>query len=98
MKLAELGKEKIAVVGLGSENFALLNFLYLKGYRFPVTIFAFQNRKIMEKQYPTLKTWKHINWIVSKPNFKQLKKYNLILKSPGAFFLRSCENNYKNLR
>lgn len=86
MKIAELAKEKIAVVGLGSENFALLNFLYSKGYTFPITIFAFQSRQEMEKYYPALKKWKHITWIISKPNFNQLKNYSLVLKSPGAFF------------
>lgn len=86
MKLTELARENIAVVGLGSENFALLHFLHSKGYTFPITIFAFQSRSEMENQYPALKKWKHITWIVSKPNFNQLKKFNLILKSPGAFF------------
>ncbi len=86
MKIAELVKERIAVVGLGSENFALLNFLYSKGYTFPITIFAFQSRQEMEKHYPALKKWKHISWVISKPNFRQFKKFSLIIKSPGAFF------------
>ncbi len=86
MKIAELAKQRIAMVGLGSENFALLNFIYSKDYTFPITIFAFQSRLEMEKQYPVLKSWTQITWIVSKPNFKQLKNYTLVLKSPGAFF------------
>ena len=86
MKIAVLANEKIAVVGLGSENFALLNFLASKGYTFPVTIFAFQSREEMEKHYHPLKKWEHITWIISKPNFNQLKNYSLVLKSPGAFF------------
>jgi UDP-N-acetylmuramoylalanine--D-glutamate ligase len=86
MKIAELAKQRIAVVGLGSENFALLNFIYSKNYTFPITIFAFQSRQEMEKHYPSLKKWKHISWVISKPNFKQLKSYSLVLKSPGAFF------------
>jgi UDP-N-acetylmuramoylalanine--D-glutamate ligase len=86
MRLTELAKDNIAVIGLGSENFALLNFLFSKGYTFQITIFAFQSREEMQNQYPVLKKWKHITWIVSKPNIKQLQKYSLILKSPGAFF------------
>lgn len=86
MRLTDLATENIAVVGLGSENFALLNFIYSKGTAFPITIFAFQSRTEMKKQYPALKNWRDITWIVSKPNFKQLKKYSLIFKSPGAFF------------
>jgi len=86
MTIKEITKETIAVVGLGSENFALLNFLFTKKIIFPITIFAFQGRQEIERHYPELEKWNHITWVISKPSFIRLKKFSLILKSPGAFF------------
>lgn len=86
MTIQKIKEETIAIVGLGSENFALLNFLFTKKVIFPITIFAFQGRQEIERHYPELKKWNHITWVISKPSFNRLKKYSLIIKSPGAFF------------
>ncbi len=95
MNITDLKKEQIILVGLGSENYALIDYLKTKNFRRPLTIISFSSRLESEKIYPKLKKWKNITWIKGQPNFKQLKKYSLIIKSPGAFFSPSLRQQLK---
>ena len=78
MKLTDLIKENIALIGLGSENYALLKFLATKKINSPITIFSFHSRKSMEITHPELKQWSHITWKISTPTIQQLKKFTII--------------------
>ncbi len=95
MKITDISKEQLALVGLGSENYALLKFLITKKIYSPVTIFSFHSRKSIEITYPKLKQWSHITWKTSKPNIQQLKKFTVIIRSPGAFFSPTLRKQLK---
>lgn len=74
------------MIGLGIENYALLEFLVSNGERFPITIFTFQSCQEMEITYPKLKKWKHVKWKIGVPQFDKLKEFSLIIRSPSSFF------------
>ena len=95
MKLTDLIKENIALIGLGSENYALLKFLATKKINSPITIFSFHSRKSMEITHPELKQWSHITWKISTPTIQQLKKFTIIIRSPGAFFSPTLRKQLK---
>jgi UDP-N-acetylmuramoylalanine--D-glutamate ligase len=95
MKITDLKKETIALVGLGPENYSLIEFLIHTKEIYPLTIFALQSRGDMEQQYPKLKNWKHITWNISKPTFNNLKKFSLIIRTPGSFFSPKLRRDLK---
>lgn len=91
----ELGKHSIILIGLGSENYALLSYLKERGVKIRPTVLSIASRSIMEKQYPALKKWKHIKWQTGKPSWSQLKTYSLIIASPGAYLSPSLRRRLK---
>jgi len=86
MTLKQLNKETIALIGFGSEHYAMLDYLFSKHITAPITVFEMKSRRIIEKRYPKLKQWKQIDWQKDTRDLETLKLFSLIIKSPGAFF------------
>lgn len=78
----------VAVLGLGSENYALLEYSFAQGMHMPVTVFDKRSRSELKKQYPALASWKHVSWQTAAPTYEMLRNYSLIFRAPG-FFLKS---------
>jgi UDP-N-acetylmuramoylalanine--D-glutamate ligase len=95
MKIPDLNKQNIACLGLGSENYAMLEYIMKHGFKKPLTIFEFKKRSEFEKRYPQLKNWKHISWQTGKQDFKNLKKFSLLFRSPGVFLSESTREQLK---
>ncbi len=82
MNLSFLKNKKIAVLGLGIENFALLNFLLAKKISSSFTVFdARQAKELGHKQ--KILAGKPIKWQVYQPDKTNFKKYDILFRSPG---------------
>lgn len=84
MKLTDLKKQSIILLGLGSENFFLLLWLRENGFTNNITIWDKLTKEKLAERYDFLAKAKNINWILNK-NLPDLKDYSLIVRSPGVF-------------
>lgn len=84
MKLENLKKQNIILLGLGSENFFLLMWLREQGLTENITIWDVLPKEKLGERYKFLARDKKINWLLNKkmPDFKA---YSLIVRSPGVF-------------
>lgn len=76
-------KEKIALLGLGLENKALLNFLNNNYKNLDITICDRQSAPEVKKNNPEIKEYKSIKWKTGKDFNQNLKDFSLLFRSPG---------------
>ncbi|MCX6792549.1 MAG: UDP-N-acetylmuramoyl-L-alanine--D-glutamate ligase [Candidatus Falkowbacteria bacterium] len=84
MKLNELKKQNIILLGLGAENFFLTLWLREQGLTNTITIWDTLAADKLGERYKFLVKDKNINWILNK-KLPELKSYSLIVRSPGVF-------------
>jgi len=84
MKLKDLKKQKIILLGLGAENFFLTLWLREQGLTNTITIWDTLAAEKLGERYKFLVKDKNINWILNK-KLPDLKSYSLIVRSPGVF-------------
>ncbi len=83
--LKKLESEKIALIGLGSENYALLRFLIKHKFKGALTVYDKASAKELGARYKTLKKAKQITWRLGFPHYNEINNSSLILRSPGVF-------------
>lgn len=81
MKLQE---KKIALLGLGEENLALLDFLVKKNISFSV---GDRNEKLEKEKYQKRAQGKIENFYLGKNYLKNLDKFDLVFRTPGIPYL-----------
>jgi UDP-N-acetylmuramoylalanine--D-glutamate ligase len=86
MTLKQLNQETIALIGLGAEHYALLDYLLSKKITAPITVFEKQSKAELQKRFPKIKKWQNVKWEHDTRSIEHLSKFSLILKSPGAHF------------
>jgi len=81
MKITDLNNKKIALLGLGADNYAMLKFLFgkVKGAEF--TICDKRSKKELGNKYKELK--KKVTWILGPAYNKKLYQYDILFRSPG---------------
>jgi len=92
MKLKELKKQNIILLGLGAENFFLLLWLREQGLAQSITIWDTLPKEKLGERYNFLIKDKNINWVLNKP-LPSLKPYSLIVRSPGVFLKPSVRKD-----
>jgi len=83
MTLKNLANKKIALLGLGVENYALLKFLLAKKVVCQVVIYE-KKQKEEIKQYLELSKFKNVSWSLGEYYAKDLSGFNIIFRSPGS--------------
>lgn len=81
--MKNLSAEKIALLGLGLENQALLFFLNKKYKNLDITICDTRSEHEIKKIFPEIKKYKNIKWQTGKNFNINLKKFSLLFRSPG---------------
>lgn len=84
MNLTYLKKQSLIFLGLGAENFFLILWLREQGLDYEITIWDILPKEKLGERYNFLVKDKNINWQLSK-KLPDLKKYSLIVRSPGVF-------------
>lgn len=95
MSFASLQKEKIILVGLGSENYAWLKYIEKQHTDLDLTVLSFHSRAEMTNMYPEIKAWTSLKWRMTKPTITELTQGTLIIKSPGAYFSPALRKKLK---
>lgn len=88
--LINLQNKKIAILGLGIENYALVKFL-IANYRriigelreLDITICDKRSKKELGKKYKELVKYRNIKWRLGKDCDKKLDKFDILFRSPG---------------
>ena len=81
MKFTDLNNKKIALLGLGTENYAMLKFLFgkVKGAEF--TVCDKRSKEALSDKY---KEFKHkVKWKFGESFNKNLYQYDILFRSPG---------------
>jgi UDP-N-acetylmuramoylalanine--D-glutamate ligase len=73
--------KKIAVLGLGIENYALLNYLFKNKSGCEITIFDRRNKEKLGDKYKELKT--RVEWRFGHAYRKNLSSFDIMFRSPG---------------
>jgi len=81
MSLKDLKNKKIAILGLGIENYALVKFLSAKKINCEITVCDSRNKKELGERY--VKLARKIKWRLGENYDKELYRYNVIFRSPG---------------
>ncbi|MFH1233798.1 MAG: UDP-N-acetylmuramoyl-L-alanine--D-glutamate ligase [Patescibacteria group bacterium] len=89
-KLKKLQNKKIALLGLGIENFSLAKFLLAKKIPCEITICDRKSKKNLGEKYEELKKHKNINWRMGKYYNKNLNKFDVLFRSPGWPLFSPC--------
>jgi UDP-N-acetylmuramoylalanine--D-glutamate ligase len=84
--LKKLEDERIAFVGLGIDNYALLSFLAKQKLKLDITVFEGRSAADLGDRYTKLKKYPNISWKFGLARPKNLADFSLIFKSPGALF------------
>ncbi len=84
--MKNIQNKKIALLGLGLDNYALLKFITKHDKKLPITVLDPHDKKTLIKKFPDLKKYKNISYNSAKQNISLYKHYDIIYKSPGAFF------------
>jgi UDP-N-acetylmuramoylalanine--D-glutamate ligase len=82
MNIKKLENKKIALLGLGKENSALLCFLFKKTKKANITICDFRPKKELKKLAPKDEK-KQIKWKTGPGFNKDLEEFDILLRSPG---------------
>ncbi len=78
-----LKNEKIALLGLGLENQALLVWLNKKYKKLDITVCDRRSKKIISSSWPEIKKYKNINWRTENNYNVGLENFSLLFRSPG---------------
>lgn len=82
-ELNKLKGKKIAILGLGIENYALVNFLLQKKINSYITICDHRAAEELGERYGVLKHRKLIAWKLGKSANQDLDGFDIIFRSPG---------------
>lgn len=85
MKIQELAAKKIAVLGLGVENYALLRYLESQKIKADITVYEKADAKRLGERYLKLKKAKNITWKLSYRSYEIKDAYDILLRSQGVF-------------
>jgi len=83
MILKELNNKKIAIIGLGIDNYALIKYLLNKKIDCQLVIFEFKTKQEIGA-YQELTKFKNITWRLGQGYTKDLSEFDLIVRSPGS--------------
>lgn len=86
--LTELKNKKIALLGLGLENQALLVWLKKKFKNIDISICDFRPKKELKKKLSSIKDWTKIKWQNGESFNVNLDQYDILFRSPG--WPRAC--------
>lgn len=81
--LKNIKLEKIALLGLGLENQALLLFLNKKYKKLDITICDARSKKNIKQALPFLKKFPKLKWQTENKFNIDLEKFTLLFRSPG---------------
>ncbi len=81
MQLKNLNNKKIALLGLGVENYAMLKFLFSKVKGAQFTVCDKRSKEGLGDKYKELK--KKINWVLGPAFNKKLYQHDILFRSPG---------------
>ncbi len=79
--LKKLRNKKIAILGLGIENYALVKFLLAKKINCGITVCDSRDKEKLGDRYKELKN--SVGWKLGNNYNKGLKKYDIVFRSPG---------------
>lgn len=82
--MKELVNKKIAVLGLGIENYWLVKFLLSQKIPCSIMICDARSKKELNDKLQEFKKHKNINWILGKNHDHVLSEFEVIVRSPGA--------------
>jgi UDP-N-acetylmuramoylalanine--D-glutamate ligase len=82
-KLNFLKNKKIAILGLGIENQAMLEFLLSKKLDCEIVICDFRNEEQLGERYKKFKNLKNIDWNLGVDFNKYLEIFDIMFRSPG---------------
>lgn len=94
MNLKNTINKKMALLGLGLDNYALIEFFNKHAKELKLDIFEHHTKKELYKKFPNLKRFKNINFKANTISFSILKKYDIIFKSPGVFFSPTLRKSF----
>lgn len=80
-RIKELNNKKIAILGLGIENYALVNFLLSKKIKCEITVCDKRSRKELGEKYKKLA--KRASWKLGVDYNRGLEKFDILFRSPG---------------
>ena len=81
MQLKDLNNKKIAILGLGAENYAMLKFLFGKVKGAEITVCDKRSKEVLGDKYKELE--KKATWILGAAFNKKLYRYDILFRSPG---------------
>jgi UDP-N-acetylmuramoylalanine--D-glutamate ligase len=83
MTLDNLQNKKIALLGLGVENYALLKFLLAKKVKAHFIICDQRSPKLLGDKFKELNRFDNVVWQLGKEFNKKLSRYDVLFRSPG---------------
>ena len=83
MNLKELTNKKIAFLGLGIENLALINYLIKLDLDLDISIFDGRDIEKLGERYEGLKQHKFINWYLGEKAKDSLEGFDILFRSSG---------------
>lgn len=81
MQIKSLNDKKIALLGLGVENYAMLKFLLGKKVKAEFTVCDKRSKEELGEKYKELK--KRVNWKLGAGFDKKLYQYDILFRAPG---------------
>jgi len=81
MQLKDLDNKKIAILGLGAENYAVLKFLFGKVKGAQITVCDKRSNQELGDKYKELT--KKVSWNLGATFNKKLYQYDILFRSPG---------------
>ncbi|MFH1772746.1 MAG: UDP-N-acetylmuramoyl-L-alanine--D-glutamate ligase [Patescibacteria group bacterium] len=82
-ELKKLFNKRIAILGLGIENYALIKYVLNKKIDCVITICDIRSKEELGEKYEKLKKYKNIIWKIGKNYNKNLEKFDILFRSPG---------------
>ncbi|MBU2233743.1 UDP-N-acetylmuramoyl-L-alanine--D-glutamate ligase [Patescibacteria group bacterium] len=83
-ELKKLQNKKIAILGLGLENLALVKYILNKKINCEITVCDSRGRKELDEKYKELnKKGSNIKWQLGKNYNKNFYKFDILFRSPG---------------
>lgn len=83
MNLSTLENKRIAILGLGIENHALVKFLLKKGVDCAITICDARSKEDLGNSYKVLNRSKNVSWKLGQYANKNLDGFDIMFRSPG---------------
>ncbi|MFH0840728.1 MAG: UDP-N-acetylmuramoyl-L-alanine--D-glutamate ligase [bacterium] len=82
--MKELANKKIAILGLGIENYWLVNFLLSHKIPCYIVICESRSKKELSDKLVEFKKYKNVDWILGKNHGHVLSEFEVVVRSPGA--------------